>query len=88
MCNADDTPMYTGRLHNETHAMHPKAGIGSMKMCRDWNKLQAFARKHSACWARVGIDDLTFPEIERYKYCPDGARPWEGKPAKGAYEED
>ena len=87
MCNADDTPMYTGRLHNETHATHPKAGIGSIKMCRDWNKLQAFARKHSACWARVGIDDPTFPEIERYKYCPDGARPWEGKPAKGVYEE-
>ena len=87
MCNADDTPLYTGRLHKEAHATLPKAGIGSIKMCRSWAKLQAFARDHSACWARIGIDDSTFPETERYKYCPDGSRPWDGKPALGVYGE-
>ena len=83
MCNADDTPLYTGRLHNERYEAVPKAGIGTMKMHRDWRKLQEFAREHSACWRRVNIDDPNFPEIERFKYCPDGLRPWEGKPAMG-----
>lgn len=86
MCNADDTPLYTGRLHNETYAAHPKAGIGSIKMCRSWSKLQAFASEHSACWARVGLDDPAFSEIERFKFCPDGSRPWEGQPSLGVYE--
>jgi hypothetical protein len=77
MCNADDMPLYTGRLHLEAHESHPRAGIGSVKMCRDWNKLQAWARERSACWKPYKTDDPTFPEEERYKFCPDGSRPWE-----------
>lgn len=77
MCNADDTLMYVGRLHGNTESEHPRAGLGQYRMCRDWNGLLDWTREHSACYRRVEPHNESFPEIERYKFCPDGSRPWE-----------
>ncbi|KAK5997696.1 hypothetical protein PT974_00051 [Cladobotryum mycophilum] len=77
MCNADDEPLYTGALHAQLGAAQPRAGIGSVRKCRDWNKLQDWARERSACWKPYKMDDPNLPLIERYKFCPDGSKPWE-----------
>ena len=74
MCHADDTPMYVGRLHKNVHEDHLRAGIGTFKACRDWGKLASWAREHSACYRPINEGGS---EIERYKFCPDGSRPWE-----------
>ncbi|PSR82550.1 hypothetical protein BD289DRAFT_12716 [Coniella lustricola] len=76
VCNADDTPLYTGHLHANAKSEHPNAGIGSTRMCRDWNALLTWSRARSACYRPVNWSS-DYPEIERYKYCPDGSRPWE-----------
>ncbi|EHK99183.1 hypothetical protein M7I_5016 [Glarea lozoyensis 74030] len=49
MCNADDTPRYTGRLNEEAGRDHP---------------------------VPVNMSDPHFPELERFKFCPDGKRVW------------
>ncbi|KAI1412057.1 hypothetical protein F5Y13DRAFT_200392 [Hypoxylon sp. FL1857] len=77
MCNADDTPLYIGRLHKNVHEKSPRAGTGTMKMCRDWNKLLEWSRARSACYRPVHWAEKGFREIDRYKTCPNGARPWE-----------
>ncbi|OAA50680.1 hypothetical protein NOR_01130 [Metarhizium rileyi] len=77
MCHADDEPLYTGPLNWQLNSSSPRAGIGQPRLCRDWNKLRAWAQKHSACWEPVNLGDEGFPRTERYKYCPDGRKPWE-----------
>ncbi|KAI0006528.1 hypothetical protein F4779DRAFT_632940 [Xylariaceae sp. FL0662B] len=77
MCNADDTPLYIGRLHKNVHEKSPRAGTGTIKMCRDWNKLLEWSRGRSACYRPVHWTEGGFREIDRYKTCPDGAKPWE-----------
>lgn len=77
MCNADDKPLYIGRLHQNVHEESPRAGTGTVKMCRDWNQLLKWSRERSACYKPVRWTDGSFAEIDRYKTCPDGARPWE-----------
>lgn len=77
MCHADDTLMYTGRLHKNVFDDHPKAGVGMVKMCRNWGTLVSWARERSACYRPVRWFDREFNEIERYKFCPDGSTPWE-----------
>ncbi|KAI0391213.1 hypothetical protein F5Y17DRAFT_441631 [Xylariaceae sp. FL0594] len=78
MCNADDTPLYIGRLHKNVHEKSPRAGTGTVKMCRDWGRLLAWSRDRSACYRPVEPEkEGRLGEIERYKSCPDGARPWE-----------
>lgn len=77
MCNADDTPLYIGRLHKNVHEKSPRAGTGTVRMCRDWNELLAWSRARSACYRPVHWAEEGFREIDRYKTCPDGARPWE-----------
>ncbi|KAI1813601.1 hypothetical protein GGS20DRAFT_472733 [Poronia punctata] len=79
MCNADDTPLYIGRLHGNVHEKSPRAGTGTVKMCRDWDRLLTWSRENSACYRPVGWEKEGFSEIERYKHCPDGSRPWEEK---------
>ena len=77
-CNADDTPMYTGRLHKNVFFPEGRAGIGTIKMCRDWSALMQWSHAHSACYKPVNWwSDPNFNEIERYKFCPDDSRPWE-----------
>ncbi|EPE36852.1 hypothetical protein GLAREA_09015 [Glarea lozoyensis ATCC 20868] len=76
MCNADDTPRYTGRLNEEAGRDHPVSGIGQQKLCNSWDKLYEFAIEHSACYRPVNMSDPHFPELERFKFCPDGKRVW------------
>ncbi|KAI0909851.1 hypothetical protein F4823DRAFT_409580 [Ustulina deusta] len=77
VCNADDTPLYIGRLHKNAHEKSPRAGTGTVKMCRDWDKLLEWSRARSACYRPVHWAEKGFSELDRYKSCPDGARPWE-----------
>ena len=81
-CDADDFPLYTGRVNaNAAPGVAPKAGTGSVRMCRDWAALGKWASERSACykprWGEGGHGHVE-EEVERYKFCPDGARPWEG----------
>ena len=77
MCHADDTPLYIGQLHKQIYSDDPKAGIGQTKMCRDWNALIEWSKARSACYRPINWGEEGFDELERYKFCPDGARPWE-----------
>jgi hypothetical protein len=76
MCNADDTPRYTGRVNEEFGKDHPTSGIGQKKLYNSWDKLYEFAVEHSACYRPVNTSDLDFPELERFKFCPKGEKPW------------
>ncbi|KAF2174042.1 hypothetical protein M409DRAFT_16318 [Zasmidium cellare ATCC 36951] len=84
MCNADDTPLYQGLLHRNRHVDHPLGGLGDTRQCRDWTKLQTWAKEHSACYDPLHREnDTDLPEIERYKFCPDGSKPWEKQLSSG-----
>jgi hypothetical protein len=76
VCNADDTPRYTGAFNAEVGKVAPTSGIGQIKMCNDWGKLGDFAVKHSACYKPINKSDPYFPTADRYKFCPDGTTPW------------
>ncbi|TEY42065.1 hypothetical protein BOTCAL_0398g00030 [Botryotinia calthae] len=76
MCNADDTPRYTGPLNAQLGSKHPYSGIGQTKMCNDWGKLESFALENSACYKPVNKSTPGFPTVERYKFCPDGKVLW------------
>ena len=72
MCNADDTPRYSGL------GQRGGTGDGQYRMCKDWGKLEEWAMEHSACYKyRAGVETLEggIP-LERFKYCPDGSEPW------------
>lgn len=66
MCRADDTPLYT------TRSMVSENGIGQSRQCRDWGKLEAWARTHHSCY-RYGdfvVEDKLPSQLGRFKYCP------------------
>lgn len=79
MCNADDTPLYTGQLNANVHANEVVNGRGMVRMCRDWDVLMQWADERSACYLSEDKNrkNETFSELDRYKNCPHGARPWE-----------
>ncbi|KAF4631667.1 hypothetical protein G7Y89_g6468 [Cudoniella acicularis] len=83
VCHADDTPMYTGRLHKNVFEEHPRASVGTFKMCRNWSALVSWARARSACYRPVHWFEQEFDETERYKFCPDGSTPWKQAEGKG-----
>ena len=74
MCNADDTPRYTGKLHAQENATTLFSGIGQNRQCRDWKQLREYALEHSACYRRP-LDKYE-PLLDRYKHCPDGSEQW------------
>lgn len=76
MCAADDTPRYTGRVNSEVGKKVATSGNGQKRMCRDWGTLADWAKENSACYRYVNKTDPDFPEIDRYKYCPDGRVLW------------
>lgn len=76
MCDADDTPRYTGRVNQQASAEHPTSGIGQIRMCRSWTELETWAVEHSACYKAINYGDEAFPPMERYKFCPNGEKPW------------
>ena len=72
MCNADDTPRYSG-LDQEMGT-----GRGQYRMCKDWRKLEGWAKGHSACYEHKPWGETLEGGIplERFKHCPDGSEPW------------
>lgn len=63
VCFADDTPRFTSVAHPG------RPGDGQPRTCRDWKKLEAYAKQHWSCWRDIkpteNIDTLL-----RYRYCP------------------
>lgn len=74
ICNADDTPRYTGRLHAQANSTLIFSGVGQTRQCRDWDQLRKHAIENSACYQRP--TDKYVPLLDRYKHCPDGSEPW------------
>ncbi|KAI4169556.1 MAG: hypothetical protein LQ343_005636 [Gyalolechia ehrenbergii] len=66
MCHADDTPRYT------TTTNDPESGVGQMRQCRSWTKLQEWTRERTACFRNIH-EGQRIHEIERYKFCPPGS---------------
>lgn len=67
MCRADDTPLYA------TNSSKSENGIGQYRQCRDWSKLEAWAKEHHACY-RYGdfvVEDKKPSQLSRFQYCPD-----------------
>jgi hypothetical protein len=53
--------------------MHSTNGIGQMRQCRDWSKLEAWAKTHHACF-RYGnflVEDKLPSQVGRFKFCLD-----------------
>jgi len=71
ICNADDTPRYTGGNHKQAGS-----GQDQIRMCRDWNKLDEWANNHSACFDLPRNTLERTHSSEQYKHCPDGREPW------------
>ncbi|KAI4184227.1 MAG: hypothetical protein L6R41_004886 [Letrouitia leprolyta] len=69
ICHADDTPRYT------TTTQKPESGMGQMRQCRDWGKLDGWAKRHSGCWRYLDAKHDESSEIWRWTYCPEGS-PW------------
>ncbi|KAF2149150.1 hypothetical protein K461DRAFT_297611 [Myriangium duriaei CBS 260.36] len=82
MCNADDTPLYMGRwdenakLNLNLSIANERPGVGSERKCRNWGAMLSWSRQHSACYKPVHFGDKSFPSEERFKFCPDGSKPW------------
>ena len=81
LCNADDTPRYTGGHHKQ-----PSSGTGQTRLCRDWAKLEKWAQDRSGCYQTPADPFDGKSTLERYKFCPDGQEPW--KTAKEYLKED
>lgn len=77
ICDADDTPRYTGHLHAQENSTMLFSGTGQTRMCRNWDKLREWSMEHSACYKRS--TDHYVPLLDRYKNCPDGSTPWAQK---------
>ncbi|EFR05191.1 hypothetical protein MGYG_08205 [Nannizzia gypsea CBS 118893] len=68
ICNADDTPRYAGFQDP------PGTGAGQVRMCKDWKKLEKWARERTACFKHE--DEVPGRMIDRFKFCPDGKVLW------------
>ena len=77
MCDPDDTPRYTGRLHQQANAEHPESGVGQIRMCKDWEQYQKWAIDHSACYKAINFSNPNFNPKDRYKFCPNGEILWD-----------
>lgn len=67
LCNADDTPRYT------TSTLVPESGIGQVRQCRSWEGLQGWAQRYNACYRFINQTASGFPNVLRYRFCPDGS---------------
>lgn len=67
LCNADDTPRYTGFQHRGL------SGTGQFRQCRNWNQLEAWAQRHTACFRYNNPHDHSINFLERIKFCPEGS---------------
>ena len=71
ICNADDTPRYTG------FQPHKSSGLGQFRQCKDWSRLEAWAEERTACYRYINNTDPDFDTLERYKFCPQDS-PYQG----------
>lgn len=68
VCDADDTPRATDRRPEIV------AGLGQYRMCRSWDALEAFAKRHTACYKRPVNPEWDGPKkLDRFKHCPPGS---------------
>ena len=68
ICNADDIPRYT------TPDPSPETGRGQLRQCRNWDKLNDWAKKHTACYRYIHEEEgVSYPEIQRFLWCPEGS---------------
>ena len=67
LCNADDTPRYT------TITKVPESGIGQTRQCRDWGSLERWARQYNACYRYINQTAVGFPNVQRFRFCPQGS---------------
>lgn len=73
MCAADDLLDYT-----KDHGDQFFTGDGQIRKCRDWSKLEAWAKERSSCYktvniTRAGEDHGVEHQLDRYTYCPPGS---------------
>lgn len=66
ICNADDTPRYS------TKSKSPGSGMGQVRQCRSWDKLEEWARQYNSCYRSVN-QTSDIEQIQRFLYCPKGS---------------
>ena len=71
MCTADDTPRYVP-LNSQRKDLKP--GENQIRMCRDFNKLDAWAKEHDGCYKYVEPGNEDISNLERFKYCRKGSK--------------
>ena len=64
MCQADDTPRYTAKTGKGI-------GPGQTRQCRDWEKLEEWAKGYHSCFRAARGNSR--PLIESFKFCPKGS---------------
>ena len=67
LCDADDTPRAVQR------DLDGVSGVGQYRKCRDWNRLEKWAKQHTACYRRPERPVEGMRNIEKYKHCPEGS---------------
>ncbi|KAG9604954.1 hypothetical protein KCU77_g1031, partial [Aureobasidium melanogenum] len=67
ICNADDIPRYT------TPEPIPETGHGQLRRCRNWDKLNDWAKQHNACYRYINETSRDYPEVQRFVWCPEGS---------------
>ncbi|KAH8705818.1 hypothetical protein BGW36DRAFT_354212 [Talaromyces proteolyticus] len=64
LCEGDDTPLYLSEVGDKI------SGRDEPRQCRDWSKLDRWAKENTACY---GYDNEAADDsggIKHYKYCP------------------
>ncbi|KAI1089106.1 hypothetical protein F5B19DRAFT_468783 [Rostrohypoxylon terebratum] len=65
LCDADDTPRATDRRPEVL------SGLNQHRMCRSWEQLEDWAKKHTACYKRPEDPERDGkPKLDRFKHCP------------------
>jgi len=77
ICDADDTPRVT------TVVDSPNSGVGQIRQCKSWEKLEEWAAERTACF-RYNSSSPHF--INNFKNCPEGSPYIETM--KGIYGDD
>lgn len=67
LCHADDTPRYT------TATPEAESGMGQLRRCRNWSKLEAWAEHFSGCWHYIDVHYDQRNELERWRFCEPGS---------------
>lgn len=69
LCNADDTPRASGS--------DDYSGPVQLRQCRDFSKLEAWAKDHSACFRRFDYTAPEFGTLDEWLYCPPESPFWQ-----------